>query len=136
MNWEVLCTPLHKLEQTQLQLIWIHRDMKIHFDKYRKRAIALQKTEQDQKFSKQFNSLQKIYIVRTCNFLPQQQSINNNNIICKTHALSKKRSSAATAKIWQTYHDSRVGVRQSWRSMVCCESPINTLLIFPSEFYF
>lgn len=88
--------------------------MKITFESYWKRAAALNKKEPDlpTRFIKSHQKDRKKRIL-----LPSTNKIEIYKINL-TNALSKVRSSAASAKSWQSYNDTRVGVRWSRRSMV------------------
>ena len=95
----------------------LDRDMKIVSETHRKRAAALSRNELDP-LKKFVQTQQKapINIIKetTLNSALEYTAFK----ITFTNALAKVRYPAAAAKIWQNYHDSRVGVRQSRRSMV------------------
>ena len=91
--------------------------MKITFESYWKRAAALNTKEPEppKKFIKSHQKAQPTQTKGT--LLPSKNKIERYKIN-PTNALPKVRYPAAPAKNWQSYNDTRVGVRWSRRSMV------------------
>ena len=115
------CSLLIFLVVATLCLLFIYyRDMKITLESYCKRAAALYKKEPDiPKLRNTLNINQKAQLkIKQNPSLAVLFDYFEDRNIRLTNALSKVRYPAAPVKSWQSYNDTRMGVRWSRRSMV------------------
>ena len=115
------CSLLICLVVATLCLLFIYyRDMKITLESYCKRAAALFKKEPDiPKLRNTLNINQKAELrIKQNPLLVVLFDYFEDSQIRLTNALSKVRYPAAPVKSWQSYNDTRMGVRWSRRSMV------------------
>ena len=116
-----VCSLLIFLVVATLCLLFIYyRDMKITLESYCKRAAALYKKEPDiPKLRNTLNINQKAELkIKQNPLLAVLFDYFEDSNIRLTNALSKVRYPAAPVKSWQSYNDTRMGVRWSRRSMV------------------